>query len=257
MVMRIIVNADDLGRSMAVNEATFALMDRGLVTSATIIATGEALDDVAFRVRNYPHCSFGVHLFLDEFYPATDLSAFGELLLPDGRLKEDARNFTFTHEIRKALLNEWKAQVDRVKSLGIPISHFDSHHHVHTIPAMFSALKALQRETGVHKLRISMNQYSDPVPGLLLAKKRAFNWALRHWVPAVTTRWFSNFGMFYDLLQQNRLPSPATIELMVHPAAGTYMKGPMIYEDGEILSLNEDWRERLPWDYRLISYNEL
>lgn len=255
--MRIIVNADDLGRSLEVNEATFALIDRGLVTSATIIATGEAIDDVARRFKNYPHCSFGVHLFLDEFFPATDLTAFSELLQPQGAFKADARKFKFTPTVRTALLNEWKAQVDRVKSLGIPISHFDSHHHVHTIPDMFGALKALQRHTGIYKTRISMNRFSDPVSGLLLAKKMIFNLALRHWVPSITTRWFTNFGMFHDLLEKNRLPSPSTIELMVHPAAGSYMKGPSNYEEDEIIKLNQDWRERLPWEYELINYNDL
>jgi predicted glycoside hydrolase/deacetylase ChbG (UPF0249 family) len=231
-------------------------MDRGVVTSATIVAAGDALDDVARRCRDYPHCSFGTHLFLDEFQPLTDLSAFGDLLLPDGRLKEDARTYAFTRSVRIALLEEWVAQVERLRSLGIPVSHLDSHHHVHTIPALFGMLKALQRRTGVRKVRISLNCYAQTVPRMTMAKKRLFNFALRRYVPTTTTTHFASFEIFHALLEQGRLPRPSTIELMVHPAASTYMKAPAQYED-ELVKLAGGWRDRLPWDHCFISYNDL
>jgi len=254
MTTRIIINADDLGRSAAVNDAAFALMDRGLVTSATIIATGDSLGDVARRCRDYPHCSFGTHLFLDEFQPLTDLSAFENLLLPDGRLREDARTYAFTRSVRNALLEEWVAQVEHVRSVGIPVSHLDSHHHVHTIPVAFGMLKALQQRTGVRKVRISLNCYEKPVPLMLLAKKSLFNFSLRRFVR--TTTHFAPFGIFHALMEQGRLPRPSTIELMVHPGASTYMKAPAYYED-ELVKLGGRWREYLPWDYRFISYDDL
>lgn len=254
--MRIIVNADDLGRSEAVNEATFALMQRGLVTSATIIATGSALSDVAKRYKDFPHCSFGVHLFLDEFKPVTDLSEFHEILDSDGRLKEDARTFTFHKALRKALLKEWEAQVERVRSVGIPVSHLDSHHHVHTLPAMFGTFKALQRRTGLRKVRVSLNCYLQSVSPLHLAKKQLFNFALRHYVPSITTRHFVNFGIFHALLSHNKLPKTSSIEVMVHPGAETYMKTSVESED-ELVKLDGSWQELLPREHRFISYNDL
>jgi hypothetical protein len=42
--MLLIVNADDLGASEAVNDETFALMESGLVTSATLMANGSVVD---------------------------------------------------------------------------------------------------------------------------------------------------------------------------------------------------------------------
>jgi predicted glycoside hydrolase/deacetylase ChbG (UPF0249 family) len=252
-LMRIIVNADDLGRSMAVNEATFALMYKGLVTSATVVASGEALDDVARRCRDYPHCSFGVHLFLDEFPPVTDLPAVAGLQLTGDSLKSHVRAMAKDPE---AILKELEAQVDRVRSAGIPVSHIDSHHNVHTVPAMFVILKALQRRTGVRKVRLTLNCYAQPVSALHLVKKTVFNFALRHIVPSITTRWFVSFGAFYALLRQGRLPRPSSIELMVHPAAATYMRYPAEFED-ELTELAGDWRRRLPWEHQLISYNDL
>ena len=109
----------------------------------------------------------------------------------------------------------------------------------------------------LRKVRITLNRYAQPVSHLHVAKKTVFNFALRHLVPSVTTRWFMSFGIFHALLTQGRLPrDPSSIELMVHPAAATYMKAPAEYED-ELVKLGEDWREHLPWEHRLISYNDL
>jgi predicted glycoside hydrolase/deacetylase ChbG (UPF0249 family) len=253
MTTKIIINADDLGRSVAVNEATFDLIDRGLVTSATIVASGEALEDVARRCGDYPHCSFGVHLFLDEYQPLT--AGFRRLLVPSDRLKEAVREALLND--REAVLQELQAQVERVRAAGIPVSHIDSHHHVHTVPEFFGTLKALQRRTGVDKVRLTLNCYAQPASHLHLAKKTIFNFALRHYVPSVTTRWFMSFGIFHAVLTQGRLPNrPSSIELMVHPAAATYVKTPAKYED-ELVKLAGDWRKHLPWEHRLISYNDL
>lgn len=56
--MRIIVNADDLGISAAVNEAVFGLMAEGLVTSATLRAKGKGRRaDGEARQRDFGRCS--------------------------------------------------------------------------------------------------------------------------------------------------------------------------------------------------------
>src|SRR5215471_2247740 len=64
MSVRIIVNADDLGISEAVNEATFRAMERGVITSATMLANGPEVVAAAKLAPRFPKCSFGVHLNL-------------------------------------------------------------------------------------------------------------------------------------------------------------------------------------------------
>ena len=66
--MNVIINADDLGKSIEVNEAIFDMMARGSVTSATILANGPKLQNALTRLAHFPHCSFGVHLNADEFF---------------------------------------------------------------------------------------------------------------------------------------------------------------------------------------------
>ena len=60
--MKIIINADDLGKSMKVNDAIFKLMDKNLITSSTIMANGDYVEDAIVRSKKYPNFSFGIHL---------------------------------------------------------------------------------------------------------------------------------------------------------------------------------------------------
>ncbi len=83
--MRLIINADDLGRSPEANRAIFDLMDRGLVTSATVMANGPYVDEALSRVGHYPRGSFGVHLNLTEFRPLTQNASPGSPPGPGGQ----------------------------------------------------------------------------------------------------------------------------------------------------------------------------
>src|SRR5436309_2289835 len=67
--MTIIVNGDDLGMSESINEAIFQGMERGAITSATMLSNGAAVKHAAQSVHLFPACSFGVHLNLTEFSP--------------------------------------------------------------------------------------------------------------------------------------------------------------------------------------------
>jgi hypothetical protein len=69
--LKVIVNADDLGTSLEVNNAIFQLIAMGRVTSATLLANGAALTDAAKRSKSFPQCSFGVHLNASQWQPLT------------------------------------------------------------------------------------------------------------------------------------------------------------------------------------------
>jgi predicted glycoside hydrolase/deacetylase ChbG (UPF0249 family) len=254
--MKLILNADDAGRSQAVNDEILGLMDRGLLTSASLVATGSAIEELARRSTAFPRCSFGVHLFLDEFRAVTDLSAYPAVVGKDGHFGGDARAYVYTNAFRRAIATEWIMQIERVRSFGVRVSHLDSHHHIHTFPPLFPVLKEVQRATGIRKVRLSMNCFSMPIPRALTFKKALFNWVLRHYVPTVTTSHFSSFGMFHSLLEGGRLPKIRSLELMVHPGAATYMKLSNPYE-AEVLQMEDGWQHRLPVPWTLCSYNDL
>ena len=44
------------------------------------------------------------------------------------------------------LYDEWKTQIDKLYSLGIKLSHIDSHHHIHTFNQTAEIVKTLSKE---------------------------------------------------------------------------------------------------------------
>ncbi|HBZ54561.1 MAG TPA: hypothetical protein DEO88_04070 [Syntrophobacteraceae bacterium] len=244
---RIIINADDLGRSAVVNDAIFALMARGLVTSATVMANGPALGDCLRRIGAFPACSFGVHLNITQFQPLTALPALGPILDGNGEFsRERLKHALLNIDLKHAIYQEWSAQIQKLRSLGMPISHLDSHHDVHTDPRLFLTLKQVQRSFAIRKVRIATN--ISPDPKLRFRKNRLWNLALRHCYRTTTTCGLADFSTFLQAANKTGRHH-LTVELVVHPGHPRFVP--------ETRSLDGPWAEKLPFPVRLISYADL
>lgn len=246
----IIVNADDLGINTRVNEAIFDLMARRRITSATLMANGPALEDAVRQLRNFKECSFGIHLNLTEFEPVRRDSGSKLLTGPDGRLYRGIAHAKPSMALLRAMYEELCAQVSRLLSLGVPLSHIDSHNHIHTVPFVFPVVKAVQRRYGIRKIRISKNIYSDELPCSpgLAARKRLYNWTLRKLVASQTTQGFTDLASFCEATRKRAIGN-RVIEIMVHPGSLRSVEETVLLESG--------WEEELPFPVRLINYNEL
>ena len=243
---RIIINADDLGRSAAVNDAIFALMTRELVTSATVIANGPAVGDCLVRMGAFPSCSFGVHLNITEFQPLTDLPALGQLLGGSGEFsRERLKHAHLNVDLKHAIFQEWSAQIQRLRDLGMSISHLDSHHDIHTDPRLFDTLKRVQRRFAIRKVRIAANISTDP--NLRFRRNRIWNTALRLFYRTTTTSGLADFATFMQAA--NRVQQHSSMELVVHPGHPRFA--------AETRMLEGPWMEALPFRVRLINYREL
>src|SRR4029077_3491125 len=80
--LRLIVNADDFGMTDAVNQGIVDEHDRGIVTSASLMATGAAFEHAVALAKTRPNLAVGVHLTLTEQRPLTGSAA--QRLLRDG-----------------------------------------------------------------------------------------------------------------------------------------------------------------------------
>jgi predicted glycoside hydrolase/deacetylase ChbG (UPF0249 family) len=83
----LIVNADDLGLSRGVNRATFEAFERGIVTSASLMAAGEEFEEAITGALARPKLGVGVHLVLHDEKPAAPASKIPALVGTNGRLK--------------------------------------------------------------------------------------------------------------------------------------------------------------------------
>jgi len=270
--MDVIVNADDLGISTKVNEAIFTLMEQDRVTSATIIANSPNVEEACSHVRKFPKCSFGVHLNITEFEPLTDHKGLEPLQNADRELVETRiRQIPIDKVLAEGIFLEFCAQIERLRSLGISISHVDSHNYALTIPKMLPILRRIQNKFRIGKARITRNIYSDGLLGksglsahalsvdprlgdqdvskTVRIKKWGYNFLLRKYVGMKTTDGFSGFRLFYESAKDRHL-SHRTFEVNVHPAS-TY------YDVGEEEIIRRAWTDEIEFPIRLISYDEL
>mgnify|MGYP002015780986 FL=1 len=274
--MDVIVNADDLGINSEVNKATFELIDQGKITSSTIIANGPCVEEACEQIGRFPRCSFGAHLNVTEFHPLINSQNLAPLLNNDGELiMGRVREIAIDSSLAEGIFQEFCAQIDRLMSLGVRISHLDSHNYVLSISKMFPILKRVQKKYQIRKVRISRNIYSDglmsklgltafvlgtdpelgdhDVSKSLRIKKSIYNLGLRHYYRTKTCDGFSGFRLFYEYAKSRPNSQPMkqrTFEVNVHPTNPYYHA-----EETEILM--GPWPDDLGFPIRLISYHEL
>ena len=162
---RLIINADDFGLTSGVNRAIVEAHDRGVVTSATLMANGRAFDEAVALARSRPRFGVGCHIVLVDGAPMLDTTQVRSLLDSDGGGKA-AGNSRFREGISKfaalALLGrldedeieaEATAQIVKLQSSGIAVTHLDSHKHTHMFPQVFKPLLRAARACGVRAVR--------------------------------------------------------------------------------------------------------
>jgi predicted glycoside hydrolase/deacetylase ChbG (UPF0249 family) len=128
----LIIHADDLGMDHSVNRATFEALEKGWITSASILVPCPWFPEVAKWAREHPDADLGIHQALNSEWtgfrwgPVTSKDRVPSLLDPDGYLPLD------TPEVAKnakpaEVEEELRAQIDRARAAGIHLTHLDSH----------------------------------------------------------------------------------------------------------------------------------
>ena len=250
--IKLIINADDLGASQTVNDYTFQLMEQGFVTSATLLANAPRVSEACIRTRDFPECSFGVHLNITEYAPLTDPGALSILLDEGGEFSGEKwlRSVKIDSDLSSAIYLEFESQIEKLMSFGVTVDHIDSHHHVHNIPAIFPVLKKIQKRFQIRRVRISRNLYGvdESVSVSLKAKKFLYNQLLRYLYLTKTTAGFSDFLLFYENAKMGRIKH-RVVEAMVHP-------GNPFYSEDEVNLVASDWQDALKLNCLLINYKE-
>jgi len=251
--INLIINADDLGGSEAVNEAIFALIAEERITSATIMANGPAMEDAVLRASNHPTASFGVHLNVTQFAPLCNDPELEPLLDDRGEFTERIFDMRWPGtRLAAAIQREWSAQIECVRQKGVSVSHLDSHQHVHTLPALFPVFKRVQLRHGIQRVRNTKNLYSQSNPPhsrFLLMQKKVWTTAIRHIGHTNTTDGFSDFATFHEMAVEGLPCNLNTVEVMVHPGA----TDPDFTHEIQLLRTN--WQDRLA--LKLISWHEI
>jgi hypothetical protein len=145
---RLIVNADDFGRTSGVNAGVLEAHLYGIVTSATVMVLEPAAEEgVAQARRRAPRLSLGLHFALTGGgRPASDPNRVPSLVV-DGRFPRASEGLR--REIPAAeIARELEAQMSLFEKMaGSPPSHMDSHHHA----ALHPPVQAVFAETALSR----------------------------------------------------------------------------------------------------------
>jgi len=128
----LILHGDDLGVAHSVDAASLDALDRGAITSASIMMPAPWVTEVAAYARAHPNADLGLHLTLTsewETYRWGSVDAKDKvqsLLDSTGMFPSDVPPVVARAKVAEVEL-ELRAQVERALALGIRPTHLDSH----------------------------------------------------------------------------------------------------------------------------------
>jgi chitin disaccharide deacetylase len=129
----LIVHADDVGMTHAVNAATIKALDTGLVNSASIMVPCPWFPEIVDYAKTHHDADFGLHLTLTserDYYrwgPVASKDTVPSLVDENGYFRHD-----WPRDLRidpKDVELELRAQIDRAYAMGVRPTHLDSHQY--------------------------------------------------------------------------------------------------------------------------------
>lgn len=153
---RLIINADDFGFTSGVNRAIVEAHNYGVVTSSTLMAGGIAFSEAVQMAKATPKLSIGCHIVLIDGTPVSTAEALPSLtsggVFRDG-LKSFVARALAGRMNAEEIATEASAQIRRVQSAGISVSHIDTHKHTHIFPQILKPVLRAARGCGVKAVR--------------------------------------------------------------------------------------------------------
>jgi predicted glycoside hydrolase/deacetylase ChbG (UPF0249 family) len=157
MARRLVVNADDFGWSRSVNRGIVETHQRGIVTRASILATGWAFEDAVELALATPSLGIGVHLNFYRGRTVLGPERIPSILAVDGALTGSWREIVGRLVLGRLALDEveaeLRAQIERVVATGLKPDHLDSEKHLHLWPDIFDLVCGLAVEFGIPEVR--------------------------------------------------------------------------------------------------------
>ena len=145
-IKKIIVNADDFGLSENINNSIIDVFKARNINSTTLMVNMPGTVHAVGLAKLNPALQVGLHFCITEGLALTGISTLTDqngIFLSREKLIRKFLKF----EINKMdIYNEFEAQLHKFDSLGIPLSHIDSHQHLHMFPQVFLAILPLVKK---------------------------------------------------------------------------------------------------------------
>jgi hopanoid biosynthesis associated protein HpnK len=157
-VRRLIINADDFGLTAGVNRAILEAYSGGIVSSATLMANAGAFDEAVQLARLAEQFPVGCHVVLVDGAPLMGTQQVATLIDHSGsHFRKRAGSLAVASWMGRLdpqhVAAEAAAQISKLQSAGIYVTHVDTHKHVHMFPKVLRGLVKAAQACGVRALR--------------------------------------------------------------------------------------------------------
>lgn len=155
---KVIINGDDFGFSDEVNQAIIKAHQDGVLTSTSLMVTGAAFSEAVNLAREHPNLGVGLHLVLVCGRSALPKQQVPHLVDENGNFSNDPTvaglRYYFDKQARIELQQEIRAQLEKFRATGLPLSHVDGHLHLHVHPVVINILADMAAEFGIKYIRL-------------------------------------------------------------------------------------------------------
>ena len=159
---RLIVSGDDFGAAVVVNEGIERAHRNGILTSTSLMVSGEAAPDAVARAQGMPSLAVGLHVVLVQDRPSSAPDASPRLVRRDGRFGDRPilnglrYAWAWCSQVgRSQLIAELRAQLDAYRTTGLALAHVDGHLNMHLHPMVLPLLVELAPDYGIRAVRLS------------------------------------------------------------------------------------------------------
>jgi chitin disaccharide deacetylase len=160
---RLIVNADDFGRTPAINQAVIQAHQGGILTTASLMVAESACDEAVALARQNPRLGVGLHLALSHGRSVLPPEKIPGLVNSSGQFSDRAAAAGlryFTHrELRAQLRDEIHAQFAKFRATGLALDHVNGHLHFHLHPVVFRILMESADAFGIRRMRLTRDPF--------------------------------------------------------------------------------------------------
>ena len=157
---RLIVNADDFGLTPGVNRGIVECHAHGIVTSATLMANANGFSDAVRLSQSTPQLCIGCHVVLVDGTPVlapTEISSLVTRASNGPSFRNRLMPFALRalgHQLDPEEIEaEATAQIRKLCTAGITITHLDTHKHTHIFPRVLERLVRTAKNCGIRAIR--------------------------------------------------------------------------------------------------------
>ena len=160
---RLIVNADDFGRSVSINQAVIRAHQEGILTTASLMVNEPAFEEAVALAREHPTLGVGLHLTLLCGHSALPPGEIPGLVNGNGEFSYNPAGagfrYFFQRNLREQLRREIHAQFQKFRAARLPLDHVNGHLHLHLHPTVFGILMADAAQLGIKHLRLTFDPF--------------------------------------------------------------------------------------------------